>query len=89
MSGFSYVLPQELTIYEVEEAYQELRLAIQEHDFVQLDGHHLVELDTAGFQLLIWYLSQPVETEVEPKILNCPPFLEQQMALFSVKTLHV
>ncbi|RTZ16576.1 STAS domain-containing protein [Vibrio aquaticus] len=88
MSGFSYVLPQELTIYEVEETYQELCLAIQDHDFVQLDCQHLIELDTAGFQLLVWYLSQPDVSESGVNIFNVPLFLEQQMALFSIKTLQ-
>ena len=56
MSEQVYVLPSELTIYEVEETYRELRSLVNESDNVVLDGANVVEIDSAGFQLLIWFL---------------------------------
>lgn len=56
MSEQVYVLPSELTIYEVEETYRELRSLVNESDGVVLDGSNVVEMDSAGFQLLIWFL---------------------------------
>ncbi|NOH24024.1 STAS domain-containing protein [Vibrio europaeus] len=56
MSDQVYVLPSELTIYEVEETYRELRSLVNESDNVVLDGANVVEIDSAGFQLLVWFL---------------------------------
>ena len=48
MSEQVYVLPSELTIYEVEETYRALRSLVNESDNVVLDGANVVEKDSAG-----------------------------------------
>ncbi|PMK05138.1 STAS domain-containing protein [Vibrio sp. 10N.261.55.A7] len=55
MSAKVYLLPQELTIYEVGDVHRELIAIIESDHLVQLDASEVEELDTAGFQLLLWF----------------------------------
>jgi ABC-type transporter Mla MlaB component len=52
----NYVLPQELTIYEVDETFQELSSLLDDGVVITLDGSHIEEIDTAGLQLILWCL---------------------------------
>jgi len=89
MSNYIYVLPAELTIYEVEETYSELNASLQEHDDVQLDAQHVVEIDSAGFQLLMWFVLQQRSQTNEVKLLNPAPAVSTYLTLFGIETLSV
>lgn len=52
----NYVLPQELTIYEVDETFQELSSLLDDGVVLTLDASHIEEIDTAGLQLILWCL---------------------------------
>lgn len=49
-----FLLPAELTIYEVGEVYSEFKSLAKDEDSLLLDGSQLLEIDCAGFQLLSW-----------------------------------
>lgn len=84
MSEFTYVMPAELTIYEVSETFQELKLSLLDHDCVKLDCRAIEEFDTAGFQLLIWFLRYQESAGREAEILNPSKVVSEHLALFGL-----
>ncbi|MGF1694618.1 STAS domain-containing protein [Vibrio lamellibrachiae] len=63
-----YVLPQELTIYEVSDIHRELLELFESEQPVQLDASEVEELDTAGFQLLVWFAKLSNHYHVTPPL---------------------
>ncbi|NOH80484.1 STAS domain-containing protein [Vibrio sp. RE86] len=84
MSDFTYVMPAELTIYEVGETFQELKLSLLEHDCVNMDCGAIEELDTAGFQLLIWFLRYQESAGRAAELLHPSKVVSEQLALFGL-----
>lgn len=71
MAKHIYVLPEEFTIYEVEETYRELQGLLEQDQVVELDASHVADIDSAGFQLMVWLarhfnLQQVSDVVVEP-----------------------
>ncbi|MBW3694738.1 STAS domain-containing protein [Vibrio sp. T187] len=52
-----YLLPAELTIYEVGEVYADLMALVDDTKLLNLDGSRIAEIDTAGIQLLLRMLN--------------------------------
>ncbi|MGC9402768.1 STAS domain-containing protein [Vibrio genomosp. F10] len=79
-----YLLPQELTIYEVNEVHQDLLDLIETNELIQLDASQVEELDTAGFQLLIWF------SKYSQEVNSIPPLCRSgHVVLEYVRTLNV
>ncbi|MGD8170206.1 STAS domain-containing protein [Vibrio sp. TRT 21S02] len=84
-----YQLPEELTIYEVGDVHQQIKGILSEGDALVLDGALVEVLDSAGYQLLIWFIRyaerqgmatpiiKPSEQIIKyGELLQCPAILE-------------
>ncbi|MCF2858154.1 STAS domain-containing protein [Pseudoalteromonas sp. SMS1] len=61
-----FKFPSELTIYEVQETFNEVKSYISDKEEVSFDFSETTEVDSAGLQLIIWvvYHSQKVGLNV-------------------------
>jgi ABC-type transporter Mla MlaB component len=87
MSTHIYVLPAELTIYEVEETHSEMVAVLNEHEDVALDGQYVTEMDSAGFQLVIWFICHQNNIDLQTKLISPAPAVCAYLELFSIKDL--
>ncbi|WP_394125746.1 lipid asymmetry maintenance protein MlaB [Vibrio hepatarius] len=87
MSMHVYVLPAELTIYEVEQTHSEMVAALHEHEDVSLDAQYVTEMDSAGFQLVIWFICHQSRVEHQTKLLNLAPAVCVYLELFGITDL--
>ncbi|KZN46433.1 STAS domain-containing protein [Pseudoalteromonas luteoviolacea] len=62
-----FKFPSELTIYEVQETFNEVKSYISDKERVSFDFSETTEIDSAGLQLIIWvvYHSQKVGLNIE------------------------
>ncbi|KZN30248.1 STAS domain-containing protein [Pseudoalteromonas luteoviolacea] len=62
-----FKFPSELTIYEVQETFNEIKSYISDKEHVSFDFSETTEIDSAGLQLIIWvvYHSQKVGLNIE------------------------
>ncbi|TQF70566.1 STAS domain-containing protein [Pseudoalteromonas luteoviolacea] len=62
-----FKFPSELTIYEVQETFNEVKSYISDKEEVSFDFSETTEVDSAGLQLIIWvvYHSQKVGLNIE------------------------
>ncbi|MDK2595138.1 STAS domain-containing protein [Pseudoalteromonas obscura] len=62
-----FKFPTELTIYEVQQTFNEIKLYISEKDSVSFDFSETTEVDSAGLQLIIWvvYHSQKIGLKID------------------------
>ena len=54
--NYTYILPDEFTIYEASEVYCDISDQLNTHGQCQIDGSRVEEVDTAGIQILCKFL---------------------------------
>ncbi|KZN64887.1 hypothetical protein N473_13925 [Pseudoalteromonas luteoviolacea CPMOR-1] len=62
-----FKFPSELTIYEVQETFNEIKSYISDKESVSFDFSDTTEVDSAGLQLIIWvvYHSQKIGLKID------------------------
>ncbi|KZN56556.1 STAS domain-containing protein [Pseudoalteromonas luteoviolacea] len=62
-----FKFPAELTIYEVQETFNEVKSYITDKECVSFDFSETTEVDSAGLQLIIWvvYHSQKIGLKID------------------------
>ncbi|MDK1286156.1 STAS domain-containing protein [Pseudoalteromonas umbrosa] len=62
-----FKFPAELTIYEVQETFNEVKSYITDKESVSFDFSETTEVDSAGLQLIIWvvYHSQKIGLKID------------------------
>ncbi|MDG3087916.1 STAS domain-containing protein [Vibrio hannami] len=77
----TFLLPQEITIYEVADIYAELLAVISQSDSLELDGKAVEELDTSGLQLLLWSRNECRKIDIQWKLTSPSDELSQCLEL--------
>ncbi|OIQ26657.1 STAS domain-containing protein [uncultured Vibrio sp.] len=86
MSTQVYLLPQELTIYEVSDVHRDLLEIIESAQFVQLDASEVEELDTSGFQLLLWFSKLSKHHHQQPPFSSLSPSVNSYIELLHLES---
>ncbi|KAF7787294.1 hypothetical protein PRUB_a4488 [Pseudoalteromonas rubra] len=79
-----FKFPTELTIYEVQDVYTELRTFVEGKQALELDLSQVEELDSAGIQLTVWLVNHCRTTGVQINALTLSDLLTARLTLLNV-----
>ncbi|WP_070965170.1 STAS domain-containing protein [Vibrio sonorensis] len=84
MEEQTYMLPEELSIYEVTDVYQELRVLLESEQKLVLDASAVEEIDSAGIQLLVWFSRWAENRGIDSPIIAMSDKVAHFQSMFSM-----